>query len=118
MSAPTPYSGPLPLLFTGSYLKRTPGTGNLYVGSYAAAGGGGTVFDDLVNPPTTGVAAETASLEAAQDVGTTALTSPTNGKSYYTAATVSNLVKKNFDWVMNFYLTNSIARDNSGVPIP
>lgn len=116
MGAPTPYSGPLPLIFTGSYLKQTPGTGNLYVGSYASAGGGGTVFDDLVNPPTTGVTAETASLSYAQAVGTASLTSPVNGKPYYSAATVTNMIKKNFDWVANFYKENSILR-NDGVPV-
>jgi hypothetical protein len=116
MGAPTPYSGPLPLIFTGSYLKQTPGTGNLYVGSYAAAGGGGTVFDDLVNPPSTGVTAEEASLAAAQTVGTTSLLSEVNGKSYYNAQIVTNMIKKNFDWVLNFYLENSIMRSD-GVPI-
>jgi len=118
MGAPTPWNGPLPTLFTGSYLKRTPGTGNLYVGSYASAGGGGTVFDDLVNPPASGVAAEVASLDTAQAVGSTALTSPTHGKSYYTAANVTSLIKKNADFVMQFYLHASIARDGSGHPIP
>lgn len=116
MGAPTPYSGPLPLIFTGSYLKQTPGTGNLYVGSYASAGGGGTVFDDLVNPPSTGVAAEAASLAYGQSVGTTSLTSSVHGKPYYSAATVTNMIKKNFDWVANFYKENSILR-NDGVPV-
>ena len=116
MSAPTPYNGPLPVTFTGSYLKRQIGLGNLYVGSYAAAGGGGTVFDSLVNPPDTGVEAETTSLDWAQGLGTTALTSPTHGKAYYTPQMVSDMVKKNSDWVMNFYLENSIAR-SGGIPI-
>jgi hypothetical protein len=117
MSAPTPWSGTIPLLFTGSYLTRTPGTGNLYVGSYASAGGGGTVFDDLVNPPATGVAAEEASLAWAQGVGSTATTSPNNGKPWYSGATAAALVAKNFDFVLNFYLEASIARNSSGVPI-
>ena len=43
MGAPGSWSGPLPGLFTKSYLKRQIGTGNLYVGSYTAPGGGGTV---------------------------------------------------------------------------
>lgn len=116
MSAPTPWNGPLPIIFTGSYLKRTPGLGNLYVGSYSAASGGGTVFDDLVNPPTTGVTAEEASLAWAQSVGTTALVSSTNGKPWYSAETVTNMVKKNTDFLMLFYLENSIVR-NDGVPI-
>jgi hypothetical protein len=116
MSAPTPWSGNLPLIFTGSYLERTPGLGNLYVGSYAAAGGGGTVFDDLVNPPSTGVTAEEASLAWAQGVGSTSLTSTNNGKPWYSAATVTSLVTKNFDFVLNFYLEASIAR-SGGVPI-
>jgi hypothetical protein len=118
MSAPTPWNGPLPLIFTGSYQKRQMGLGNLYVGSYTAPGGGGTAFDNLVNPPANGITAENASLATAQAVGTTSLTSPNNGKSYYTAATVSNMIEKNFDWVMQFYLTASIARNASGVPIP
>ena len=79
--------------------------------------GGGTVFDNLVNPPSGGVAAEAKSLTRAQAVGSTALTSPVNGKSYYSAATVTNMVKKNFDFVMNFYLDASIARDSGGHPI-
>jgi hypothetical protein len=106
----------LPLLYTGSYLKRTPGTGNLYVGSYASAGGGGTVFDDLVNPPASGVTAEAASLTLAQAKGSAALTSPVHGKAYYTPANVTSLVKKNMDFVMLFYLSASIAR-SGGVPI-
>lgn len=106
----------LPLLYTGSYLKRTPGTGNLYVGSYASAGGGGTVFDDLVNPPTAGVEAEAASLAWAQSKGTRSLTSATHGKPWYSAATVTSMITKNFDFVMNFYLEASIARV-SGVPV-
>lgn len=133
MSAPTPWSGPLPILVTGTYLKRQIGVGNLYVGSYAAAGGGGTVFDDLVNPPANGVIAENYSLSVAQAVGTSLLkwgtnaqgnvTAPTssgtqtNGHTFYTPLIVSNLVKKNFDFVMDFYLENSIARNSSGVPI-
>jgi hypothetical protein len=116
MSAPTPWSGPVPSFFTGQYLKRTPGTGNLYVGSYAAAGGGGTVFDTLVNPPSTGVAAETASLEWAQGIGSEALTSPTHGKSFWTAQKVTDMVKKQFDFMLNFYLEASIIRAN-GVPV-
>jgi hypothetical protein len=107
----------LPLLYTGSYLKRTPGTGNLYVGSYASAGGGGTVFDDLVNPPATGVAAETASLAWAQAKGSAALTSPVHGKPWYSAANVTSLVRKNLDFVMQFYLAASIVRDAEGVPV-
>jgi hypothetical protein len=107
----------LPLLYTGSYLKRTPGTGNLYVGSYASAGGGGTVFDDLVNPPSSGVAAEASSLAWAQGKGSTATTSPTNGKPWYTPADVTKLVQRNYDFVMQFYLAASIARDGSGNPI-
>jgi hypothetical protein len=107
----------LPLLYTGSYLKRTPGTGNLYVGSYASAGGGGTVFDDLVNPPTTGIAAEEASLAWAQGKGSVATTSPTNGKPWYTPADVTKLEVRNYDFVMQFYLAASIARDSSGNPI-
>lgn len=130
MSAPTPWNGPLPIIFTGSYQNRQNGVGNLYVGSYSAANGGGTVFDNLVNPPTTGVAAEEASLDFAQAVGVAALTwnakatdvtgfsSQTNGKSYYTPETVANMIKKNFDFVMNFYIENSIARDGSGNPLP
>jgi hypothetical protein len=117
MSTPTPWSGPLPVIFTGSYLKRTPGLGNLYVGSYAAAGGGGTVFDDLVNPPTTGVAAEETSLEWAQGKGTVAQGSPVHGHPWYTPADATAMVTRNFDWVMNFYLTASIARDSNGDPI-
>jgi hypothetical protein len=115
MGAPTPWSGPLPELFTGSYMKKQFGTGGLYV--QGQTGAGGTVIDDLVNPPASAVAAEAASLTWAQAVGSTATTSPVNGKSWYTAATVTNMVKKNFDFVMNFYLTASIARDSSGVPI-
>lgn len=107
----------LPLHYTGTYLKRTPGVGNLYVGSYASAGGGGTVLDTLVNPPVTGIAAENKSLTWARGKGTPALTSPIHGKSYYSAADVTNLVKKNMDFVMRFYLEASIARDNTGVPI-
>lgn len=117
MSTPTPWSGPLPLLFTGSYLKRTPGLGNLYVGSYASAGGGGTVFDDLVNPPTTGTDAETASLDWAQAVGTVSTTSSTHGQPWYTPANAAAMVTRNFDFVLNFYLEASIARDDSGDPI-
>jgi hypothetical protein len=125
MSAPTPWSGPLPLLFTGSFLQRTPGLGNLYVNSYANIGGrggsvgnsaSGTVFDALVNPPSGGITAESFSLATAQAVGTTATSSPVNGKSYYTPAMVANLVQRNFDFVMNFYLEASIAR-SSGTPI-
>lgn len=116
MGAPTPYSGPLPLTFTGSYLKRTPGTGNLYVGSYASAGGGGTVYDDLVNPPSAGIAAELQSLAWSQAVGTASLTSSVHGKPYYSAQIVTNMIKKNYDWVANFYKTNSILRSN-GVPV-
>lgn len=117
MSTPTPWSGPLPGLFTGSYLKRTPGTGNLYVGSYAAAGGGGTVFDDLVNPPSTGVAAETASLDWAQAIGTTSTESTNHGHSWWTPGLVTKMVTRNFDFVLNFYLEASIARDGDGHPI-
>jgi hypothetical protein len=104
----------LPLLYTGSYLKRTPGLGNLYVGSYTAAGGGGTVLDNLVNPPATAVAAENASLADAQAVGTTSMVSTTHGKSYYTPVNVTAMVKKNWDFVMQFYLNSSIQRDSSG----
>jgi hypothetical protein len=93
---------------------RTPGAGQLHVGSYASAGGGGTVFDTLVNPPATGITSETASLTWAQAMGSTALTSPVYGKPWYSAATALNLVSKNFDFVMNFYLENSMAR--SGGP--
>lgn len=117
MGAPTPWSGSLPLLFTGSYLKKTPGTGNLYVGSYAAAGGGGTVFDDLVNPPSTGVAAEEASLDWAQGVGTTSLVSTDHGHAWWTPQLVSDMVTRNYDFVLNFYLEASIARDDDGNPI-
>lgn len=115
MGAPTPWSGPIPEVFTGSYLKKQFGTGGLYV--QAQTGAGGTIIDDLVNPPSTAVAAEASSLAWAQAVGSTATTSPTNGKSWYTPATVTAMVKKNFDFVMNFYLTASIARDSDGVPI-
>jgi hypothetical protein len=117
MSTPTPWSGPLPGLFTGSYLKRTPGLGNLYVGSYASAGGGGTVFDDLVNPPATGVDAEDASLAWSQAIGTTSMTSSVHGKPWYSAATAAAMVTKNFDFVLNFYLEASIVRDSDGHPI-
>lgn len=106
----------LPLLYTGSYLKRTPGLGNLYVGSYASAGGGGTVFDDLVNPPAGGVTAEAASLTWAQAQGSASLVSTNNGKPWYSAATVTSMIKKNMDWVMLFYIENSIVR-SSGVPV-
>ena len=106
----------LPLLYTGSYLKRTPGVGNLYVGSYASAGGGGTVFDDLVNPPSGGITAEEASLTLAQAVGTTSLVSENHGQPWYSAQTVTNMIKKNMDWVMLFYLENSIVRAD-GVPV-
>lgn len=116
MSAPTPWNGPLPILFTGSFLKRTPGLGNLYVGSYAAASGGGTVFDDLVNPPSTGVTAEAASLTWAQSVGTTAGPGGYEDGSW-TSYKITDLVSRNFDFVMNFYLEASIARTSEGVPI-
>lgn len=115
MGAPTPWSGPVPSVFTGSYLKKQFGTGGLY--TQAQTGAGGTIIDDLVNPPSTAVAAEAKSLAWAQAVGSTSLTSTTNGKPWYTAATVTAMVKKNFDFVMNFYLTASIARDGSGIPI-
>lgn len=107
----------LPLLYTGTYLKRTPGLGNLYVGSYTAAGGGGTVLDDLVNPPATAVTAEAASLTHAQSVGTTSMVSATHGKPYYTPVNVTAMVQKNWDFVMQFYLANSIQRDGSGHPV-
>jgi len=116
MSAPTPWSGPLPTTFTGSYLSRTPGLGNLYVGAYASAGGGGTVFDYLVNPPASGITSELASLSHAQAKGTTATTSSNYGKPWYTPATAQSLVTRNFDFVMDFYLEASIAR-SGGVPI-
>lgn len=106
----------LPLLYTGSYLKRTPGIGNLYVGSYSSAGGGGTVFDDLVNPPSGGVSAEAASLAWSQSKGTTSMVSSTHGKPWYSPQMVTNMVKKNMDWVMLFYLENSIVR-SGGVPV-
>lgn len=106
----------LPLLYTGSYLKRTPGTGNLYVGSYASAGGGGTVFDDLVHPPAGGVSAETASLTWARSKGSTSLVSSVHGKPWYSAKVVTDMIKKNMDWVMLFYLENSIVR-SGGVPV-
>lgn len=108
MGAPTPWSGPLPEVFTGSYLKKQFGTGGLYVQNQTGAGG--TVIDDLVNPPATAVTAEAASLAWAQAVGSTSLTSADNGKPWYSAATVTNMVTKNFDFVMNFYLEASIAR--------
>jgi hypothetical protein len=117
MSAPSPWSGPLPALFTGSYLKRQHGLGNLYVGAYTAAGGNGTVFDNLVNPPATGVEAETDSLERAQTVGTTAMTSPNNGKTFWTPAMVVAMVAKQFDFMRTFYTEASISRNSSGVPI-
>jgi hypothetical protein len=106
----------LPLLYTGSYLKRTPGVGNLYVGSYAAASGGGTVFDDLVNPPATGVTAETSSLAWAQAKGSTSTVSTVHGKPWYTAVDVTKLATHNMDWVMRFYLEASISRVG-GVPV-
>lgn len=117
MSTPTPWSGPLPGLFTGSYLKKTPGTGNLYVGSYTAPGGGGTVFDDLVNPPATGIDAEDASLAWAQSVGTDSLVSEVHGQPWWSGQLVTNMVTRNFDFVLNFYLEASIARDDDGNPI-
>lgn len=106
----------LPLLYTGSYLKRTPGTGNLYVGSYASAGGGGTVFDDLVNPPTAGATAEAASLAWAQSKGSTSTVSTVHGKAWYTPVNITSLIKKNMDFVMLFYLSASISR-SGGVPV-
>lgn len=107
----------LPLLYTGSYLKRTPGVGNLYVGSYSSAGGGGTVFDNLVNPPAGGVAAEAKNLLWAKSKGTATLVSANHGQPWYSAATVTKMITHNMDWVMNFYLENSISRNSSGVPI-
>ena len=106
----------LPLLYTGSYLTKTPGVGSLYVGAYTAAAGGQTVFDTLVNPPTTGVSAANKVLARAQARGTTANTSPVKGWSTYTPALVQGLVKRNVDFIMLRYLEASIAR-SAGVPI-
>ena len=112
----------LPVLYTGSYLTKTPGVGNLYVGSYTAAAGGGTVFDYLVNPPGAvggqggGTGALTKSLNAAKAVGTTATSSPVKGWSTYTPLMLQNQVKRNYDFIMLRYLEASIAR-SGGVPI-
>lgn len=131
MSAPTPWNGPLPILFTGSFQKRQYGVGSAYVPTFSVAPGslgGGTVFDNLVNPPAGGVTAETASLQFAQSVGVLDLTwnakatdvtgsvAQTNGKSWNSPAIVAKMIKKNFDFLMIFYLENSIAR-SGGTPI-
>ena len=112
----------LPLLYTGSYLTKTPGVGSLYVGAYTAAAGGQTVFDTLVNPPGAvggqggGTGALAKSLTRAQAVGTTANTSPNKGFSTYSPLLVQGMVKRNVDFIMLRYLEASIAR-SSGVPI-
>jgi hypothetical protein len=131
MSAPTPWNGPLPILFTGSFQKRQFGVGSAYVTTWIQTPGsltGGTVFDNLVNPPAGGVTAEAVSLTFAQAVGVLDLTwnakgtdvtgsvTQTNGKPWYTPAIVAKMIKKNFDFVMIFYLENSIVR-SGGVPV-
>jgi hypothetical protein len=98
---------------TGGYSPGIPGA------TY-----GGTVFDNLVTQPGTGagLVAETASTAAAQAVGTTITTgfntflnSTTANK--YTPLFVQNLVVRNYDALLNFYLEASISRNASGVPI-
>ncbi len=146
MSAPVPYAtGTLPVIFTGSYLTRQIGAGQLHVGAYGSVGtdpakndvivGGSTVFDYLNSPPAGGLTAKEASLDVAMAVGSSLLTwtqavsgvtgfyptatgTQTNGHTFNTPNIIANLVKKNFDFVMNFFLENSIARNASGVPIP
>jgi len=67
MSAPVPVPGPDPLLFTATYQTRQFDT-TLSPNEVGINGGASGVLDAMANPPASGIAAEAAALEFAQDV--------------------------------------------------
>ena len=83
-------TAPLPVYYTGSYLTSQPGAG---------IPGSKSVFQSLANPPASGVAAETDSINTAKAVGVIKADAP---------ALLDQA--RNRDRIRDFYDSSSILR--------